>query len=109
MKKLIIVLFALVIMCGMNIPSFAQTSQVKSTKKAAVVNEVISGKIISIDTVKNEVMVQEDKTGTEKAIAVTSKAISTLKVGEEVKVTLNKGSNIAVKIKKLVKKTASTK
>ncbi len=109
MKKLIISLFALFLICGMNIKSFAQTSQVTSTKKAAVNNETFSGKVISINAAKNEVTIVENKTAVEKIIVATSKAVSVLKVGEEVKVTLKKGSNIAVSIKKLVQKSASTK
>ena len=93
----------------MNINSFAQTSQVTSTKKAAVNNETFSGKVISINAAKNEVTIVENKTAVEKIIVATSKAVSVLKVGEEVKVTLKKGSNIAVSIKKLVQKSASTK
>ena len=109
MKKLSIVLFTFILVCGMSILSFAQTSQVKSTKKAEVNTEVIKGKITSIDTVKNEITLQESKTAAEKTIVVSSNAISVLKPGEEVKVTLKKGSNTAVSVKKLVKKSAATK
>ena len=109
MKKLIFVLFVLSLICGMNINSFAQTSQVTSTKKAVVNNETFSGKVIAINAAKNELTLVDNKTAAEKIIVATSKAVSVLKVGEEVKVTLKKGSNIAVSIKKLVQKSASTK
>ena len=109
MKKLIIILLALLFMCGMNISSFAQTSQVASTKKTAVNTEVISGKVTSINAAKNEITVQENKTAIEKTITTTPKVISALKVGEEVKVTLKKGGDVAVSVKKIIKKTKSVK
>ena len=109
MKKLIIVLFVLSLICGMNIKSFAQVSQVVNTKKTVVNNETFSGKIISINAAKNELTLTENKTAAEKIIVATSKAVSALKVGEEVRVTLKKGSNIALSIKKIVQKNTSTK
>jgi len=109
MKKAVIVLFVLFLICGMSILSFAQTAQVKSTKKVEVATEVIKGKIISINTANNEITLQESKTAVEKTIALNSKAISALKMGDEVKVTLKKGSNSAVSVKKVVKKAASVK
>jgi len=89
--------------------SFAQTSQGEGAKKAAVKTEVIRGKIISIDTAKNEIVVKENKAGTEKTIAVDPTVISSLKTDEAVKVTLKEGSNIALSVKKIVKKTMATK
>jgi len=109
MKKLSIVLFTFFLICGMSILSFAQTPQAKTTKKADAKAEVISGKVTSINTAKNEVTVKENKTAVERTITVTAKAVSALKTGDDVKVTLKKGSNTAVSVKKLVKKTVSTK
>lgn len=109
MKKIAVVLFALLLICAMSTFSFAQTSQRKGAKKAEVTTELIRGKIISIDTAKNEIVIKANKTDTENTITVDPKVISSLKIGEEVKVTLNKGSNIAVSLKKIVKKITSTK
>ena len=109
MKKITVILVALFLICAMSPLSFAQTSQGRGVKKAAVNTEVIRGKIISIDTAKNEIVVKENKTGTEKTIVVDPKVTISLKIGEELKVTLNKGSNIAVNLKKIVKKTTSAK
>lgn len=109
MKKIIVILFALLLICGMSALSFAQTSQATGAKKAAVNTEIIRGKIISIDTAKNEIVVKENKTDIEKTITVDPKVIASLKTNEAVKVTLNKGSNIAVSLQKIVKKTTSTK
>ena len=108
MKKITIILFVLFLICSMAVVSFAQTSQVAVAKKVKVKTEVIIGKIISIDTVKNEVVIKENKTATEKTIVVDAKVISLLKTDEAVKVSLKEGTNIALSIKKLVKKTTST-
>jgi hypothetical protein len=108
MKRLIVVLFVLFLVGGMAALSFAQATQVAAAKKAEVKTEVIMGKIISIDTVKNEVVIKENKTATEKTIVVDAKVISLLKTDEAVKVSLKEGTNIALSIKKLVKKTTST-
>ena len=109
MKKITVILVALLLMCAMSQLSFAQTSQGRGAKKAAVNTEVIRGKIISIDTAKNEIVVKENKTGTEKTITVDSKVIASLKVNEEVKVTLKEGSSIATSVKEIFKKIKSAK
>lgn len=109
MKKITVILVALLLICVMSPLSFAQTSQGIGVKKAAVNTEIIRGKIISINTEKNEIVVKENKTGTEKTIVVGPTIISSLKVDEDVKVTLKAGSNVVEKAKKIVKKTTSTK
>jgi hypothetical protein len=109
MKKITVILLALLLICTMSKLSFAQKSQTTGAKKAAVNTEIIRGKIISIDTTKNEIVVRENKTGTEKTITVDPKVIASLKTDEDVKVMLKAGSNVAEQVKKLVKKTASTK
>ena len=109
MKKITVILVALFLICAMSTLSFAKTPQATAAKKAEVSTEIFRGKIISIDTAKNEIAVKENKTGVEKTIIVDPKVISSLKVDEEVKVTLKAGSNVAASVKKLVKKTTSTK
>jgi predicted dinucleotide-binding enzyme len=109
MKKITVILVALLLICTMSPLSFAQTSQGRGVKKAAVNTEIIRGKIISINTAKNEIVVKENKTGTEKTIVVDPTVISSLKVDEDVKVALKAGSNVAEKVNKIVKKTTSTK
>ena len=108
MKKIIVIFAALFLICGMAALSFAQTAQAPAAKKAEVKPEIIRGKITSIDTTKNEIVVKE-KSGAEKTISVDPAIISTLKAGENVKVTLKAGSNVAQTVKKIVKKTNSTK
>jgi len=109
MKKITIILVALLLICAMSKLSFAQKSQATGAKKAVVNTESIKGKITSIDTAKNEIVVKENKTGTEKTITVDPKVMASLKTDEDVKVTLKTGSNVAEQVKKLVKKTTSTK
>ena len=109
MKKITIILFVLFLMCGMATLSFAQATQATGAKKAEVSVEVIRGKITSVDIAKNEIVVKENKTGTEKTIIVDPKVISSLKTGEDVKVTLKEGTSIASSVKKIIKKATSTK
>jgi len=109
MRKITIILVVLLLICAMSKLSFAQNSQTTSTKKAVVNTETIRGKITSIDTVKNEILVRESKTGIEKIIMVDPKVIASLKTDEDVKVTLKAGSNVAEQVRKLVKKTTTTK
>jgi hypothetical protein len=109
MKKITIILLALLLMCGTAISSFAQSSQTTVVKKPKVNTEVIRGKIISIDMVKNAIVVKEGKAGIERTITVDSKVISSLSMNEEVKVLVKEGSNIATSVKEIFKKTKSTK
>ena len=109
MKKITIILFALLLMCGTAISSFAQVSHTTGVKKAKVNTETIRGKIISVDMANNTIAVKESKTGIEKTITVDSKVISSLKANEEVKVIVKEGSNIATNVKEIVKKVTSTK
>ncbi len=109
MKKITVILVALLLICAMSTLSLAQTSQGTGVKKATVTTEIVRGKITLIDTAKNEIVVKVNKTGTEKTIAVDPTVISSLKVDEDVKVTLKAGSNVAERVKKIVKKTTSTK
>lgn len=109
MKKISVILVALFLTCAISTVIFAQTSQKASAKKSTAKSEVVIGKIISIDTAKNEIVVKADKSGMEKTISVNIKVISTLKADDQVKVRLQKDSSIAVSVKKITKKAASTK
>lgn len=109
MKKITVILVALLLICSMSTLSFAQTSPVKTAKKAKVSTEIIRGKIVSIDSAKNEIVIKDNKTGLEKSILVNAKEVGSLKVGEELKVTLKSGTNIAESVKKIVHKIKSTK
>lgn len=109
MRKAMLVAIAIVSVVSLATFGFALAAQGKSSKVAKTSTEVIRGKIISIDSAKNEIVIKNNKTGAESIIVVNSKEISSLKVGEEVKVTLKAGSNTAQTIKKIVHKTESTK
>ncbi len=79
----------------------------KATKPKAA---VVKGEIVSIDTAKNEVVVKDAKTKTDKTIMVDPKEIANLKQGETVKAILKEGTNTAEKIKVVpAKKTKEPK
>jgi hypothetical protein len=108
MKKLGNILFISLLICGIAVVSFAQTTNTKSAMKSKANIEITSGIVTSIDTAKNEIVVKSNKTGADRTITVSAKVIVSLNMGEEVRVTLNKGSNIAVGLKKIVKQATST-
>ncbi|MCX5707882.1 MAG: hypothetical protein NTY14_02735 [Candidatus Omnitrophica bacterium] len=125
MRKIVSILVILFLISGITAMSFAQTTnttsvtksevkaevkpEVKAEVKAEVKTEVIKGKIISINTAKNEIVVKISKTDTEKKIIVEPAVISTLKVKQEVSITLKAGSNVAEKVKVIPSATAATK
>jgi hypothetical protein len=108
MKKITVILVALLLICGMSILSFAQTAPATGAKKPEFATEVVRGKIVSIDTVKNEIVVKEPKTGADTTISVDPEVISSLKTDENVKVTLKAGTNVADKVKEVVKSKSAT-
>ena len=55
----------------------------------------VQGPIESIDAVKNEIVVKDSASGTDKTVAVHPKIISTLKEGLVVKISLKPGTNAA--------------
>jgi len=103
MKKALVSLAVLITFIGLTTFCFAQ--QTKTTGSKA---EVFKGKIVSIDSGKNEVVVKAHKAG-ERTIVVDPTVISSLKVDEEVKITLKPGSNIAETVVKIAQKTEHKK
>ncbi|MCX5656642.1 MAG: hypothetical protein NTZ48_00165 [Candidatus Omnitrophica bacterium] len=99
MKKLMVIAVTLVALVCFAKLSFAQPAKghVKGVSQKHF--ESIKGKITSIDTAKSEVTLKEAKTGMNKTISVGSGLISGLKVGDEVRISLKSGSNVAEKVK----------
>lgn len=104
MRKIIVLLVAIIFLCSFATLSFAQKAGGKTAKKAESSIEVIRGKIVSIDTTASAIVIRDKKTGVEKVITVNPKTILSLKTGEEVKVTVKSGTNIAESVKKITKK-----
>ena len=109
MRKTIVLLVSLLLLCSFSTLSFAQKSHVKTAKKTESNMETIKGSVISIDTTKNEIVVRDEKTSTDKTISVNSKIAASLKVGEVVKAKVNSVTNIAESVKKIVEKKTTTK
>ena len=89
---LLVVLMSLYMVSGT-----AGAANVKTAARATV--EIIKGKISSIDTPQNVIVVKESKTGVEKTITVNPKVIATLKVGDMVKIESKTGSGVADSVK----------
>jgi hypothetical protein len=121
MRKSVSILVILFLISGITVVSFAQTTnttsvtksevkaEVKPEVKVEVKTELIKGKIISIDVAKNVIVVKLSKTDTEKKIIVEPAVISSLKVKQEVSITLKAGSNVAEKVKVIASTAAVTK
>ena len=82
------------------VPGMVSAKNVKPIATKAAV-ETLVGKIVSIDTANNTVTIKEGNNGLEKLIVVDQKLISTLKVGEKVKISLKTGSKLADSVKEL--------
>ena len=104
MKKGIIIAFSVLFCFSAASASFA--GMVKQSKKGAAASktETITGTITAIDPTKFEVTIKDKATSTDKMVVADNKIIATLKVGDEVKVVLQAGSNKVQSLKKVVVK-----
>lgn len=99
MKKIalfFVVLAALYCLCAV---SYAIDAKNISDSEPSI--EIVSGKIVSITTEKNEITVKDVKSDIDKIIVIDAKTIPSLKIDEEVIVEIKQGSNIAESVKKI--------
>ena len=108
MKKLTIIFLALLLISQGAPLGFAENPKTKGTEKTQISTEIVRGKIVSIDTTKFEIVIRENKTGNEKTIVVDQVVLPTLQKNDEIKATLKPGSNVAEKIKKIIKPVSPT-
>ncbi len=101
MKKLIVILVALIAFASFTTFGFAKGGKAKAG--------VVKGEIVSIDTVKNELTIKSAKTGEQKTIGADATLLSTLKAGDNVKITLKAGETNAAEIVKVVPKVKAKK
>ena len=105
MKKGIGVLAVAVLFCfGVAGSSFAGMVKPAQKSQAAGKSETITGAITAIDPAKFELTIKDRASSTDKTVVTDQKIIGTLKVGDEVKVTLPSGSNKVHRLKKLAVK-----
>ena len=108
MKKTIAVAVALLLLLGFTSFTFAQEKKHKTTKASQENIEIIRGSIISVDQAKKEIVVKDNKTGSDRTFVVSEKAIAVVKVGDEVNVKVKVGSANAESVK-IVKPEAKKK
>lgn len=108
MKKIAVVLLVLFIFCGIETVGFTAMESGKAAAKNAAA-EVVKGTVTSIDKATDVVVIKDIKTGVEKIITATANNIASLKIGEEVKVILKAGTNVAEKIIRIVEKPIAKK
>ena len=93
---LLVVLMSLYMVSG-TVAAADTKAPAATTAKAGI--DIIKGKITSIDTTKNVIVLKEMKTKADLTIAVDPKVIATLKVGDAVKIESKTGSNVADSVK----------
>ena len=98
MKKIIAIIVVALFVAGISMTGFAA-----DTKTTVSTSTVIKGEIMSIDMAKNEIAVK-NKAGEIKTVVADPQVLSTLKVGDMVKVTIKAGENKASEVIKVVKK-----
>lgn len=93
MRRMITVIAAVFLAMNMTSASFAAVKKTASGTKSAAA-KTIKGKIVSIDTVNKQIMVQEDSTAVNFMIKVSASELSSLtnKEGQRVQVTLKSGT-----------------
>jgi hypothetical protein len=102
MKKIWVLLIASVLFISFSGISFAQGGKAPAKAEQAKAAE-LSGKILSIDTAKNTITVEEKK-GVEKTINVNATQISSLKADDHVRITLKADGTTAENITVVTKK-----
>ncbi len=102
MKKMLTIATVVLFVSGVAVSGFAQTTH---AKKAAAAPEVISGMVVSVDTVNKQIVVTDGKTGQNRVFVVSEKAAAVVKAGEKVEVKLKPGSNTTSSVKVLKQKS----
>lgn len=95
MKKLTLIATALLFTAALMIPAYAQGKEHKKTEANL---EITRGTVMSLDAVKKEIVVKDEK-GTEKTFTVSEKALAGLKVADKVRVKTKIGSSVAESVK----------
>ena len=104
MKKAMVIVVVVLSSLSFSTRSFAQMLKGPRTHNAAK-TETVSGKIVSIDQEKSQVVIK-NAGGTDKTVAVSPKELASLKAGDEAVAVLPLGSNKAQTIKKMAVKKA---
>ena len=96
MKNKIMIASVALLIVGVSTLSFAETFE----KRMGVTYTMIAGQIQSVDEAKNFIIVKDASTGLEKTVYVYPMLTASLKTGDNVKVTLGQGSNLALGVSK---------
>ncbi len=104
MKKGIVIMVSVFLCVGFASASFAGTVKQPKKGQAASKHETITGTITAIDQTKFELTIKDKASSTDKTVVTDANTIAPLKVGDEVKVTVQAGSNKVQSLKKIVVK-----
>ena len=86
MKKIVAAVVALLFFLSFTNFTVAQAKSLKTAKPAKEKTEIITGKVVSVDKAAKTIIVKDNKTQVEKSFVVSEKAVTTVKVGNEVKI-----------------------
>ena len=101
MKKTMVSLFVLLVFAGF-------IGNVYAATKPAPKYDIVIGKVVSVDTVKNTFVEKVTKTQEDKNFSAAAVIIAKLKVDELTKLYITPGTDVVVKVKELPKVKVAT-
>ncbi len=93
MRKLMLAVMAVVLCSSMSSVSFAAEAQKSPVAKEHEAVRSIKGTITAINTVANQITINQDKSGVATTVTLPAGEVASLKEGAHVKVTLKAGSS----------------
>jgi len=94
-RKIIMSVMALVVL-SLTTLSFAETYQ----KSLWATSIIITGTVVSVDTAKNNFVVEDRETGKQKVVYADANTVASLHAGDPVRVILPQVGNLAIRVNK---------
>ncbi len=91
MKKVLGIIFAVLLVAGFSTPSFAAKTHGK--KDAGQKYDRIVAEVVSLDAAALTIVVKEEKSGASRTVKISAKAAAQLQVGDRVRIKLKAGTD----------------
>ncbi|NTV30152.1 MAG: hypothetical protein HGA80_08750 [Candidatus Omnitrophica bacterium] len=104
MRKVLGIVFSVMLVVGMMAPAFAAKP---SDKQVAKKFDRIVAEVVSLDVAQKTIVVKEEKSGESRTISISAKAASELKVGDRVRIKLKAGTNQSAGVRVLKAKSVA--
>lgn len=102
MKKATIIAVILTICIFGFVPlALAQNAREEESEQSSQEYDMVRGRVVSIDSKKNEIVIKEDLTQENRVIIAGEQIPSNIKIGTHVKIKLKKGTNEAFYVKRI--------